>query len=283
MSETEQECAPEAAPQDAAAAEQDAPAEGADWREAIGDAKLRAFADRMAGPADAVKMAYDLRRKLSRALTPPGKDADAEEIRAFRRRLGVPDSIDDYGYERPALPDHLAPDEAGAARERAFLEHALELGLTREQARGVLDWHYRMAVDLDADLSRELADGRAQSEAALRREWGGEYEAKLAAAHRAAVAFGGAEMLGFLNDLSVEGVRLADHPRLVRAFAEAGRRLGEDSVFLPGGDAGGATLEERVKGLRSRKQDALARGDRDAAQRLDAEERGLWGKIAGRG
>ena len=49
-------------------------AEVADWRGAIADSKLRAFADRMGSPADAVKMAFDLRRKLSRAVVPPGTD-----------------------------------------------------------------------------------------------------------------------------------------------------------------------------------------------------------------
>ena len=50
--------------------------------------------------------------------------------------------------------------------------------------------------------------------------------------------FGGEEMLEFLGNISADGVRLADYPRLVRAFAEAGRRLGEDIVALPGGDFG---------------------------------------------
>lgn len=35
--------------------------------------------------------------------------------------------------------------------------------------------------------------------------------------------------------------------------------------------------------IRKAKQEALARGDRDAAQRLDAEERGLWARITGQG
>ena len=258
-------------------------AEADDWRASISDTKLRAFADRMASPSDAVKMAFDLRRKLSRAITPPGADAGAEEVRDFHRKLGVPDTAEGYEYMRPDLPDHLRPDAAAAAREKDFLEHALELGITKDQARGILDWHYRSMVDLDARLAKRLAAGRARSEAELRREWAGEYEANLAAAHRAAVEFGGGDILDFLGNVSVDGVRLADHPRLVRAFAEAGRRLGEDSIALPGADFGGPTLEDRVKDVRTRKQEALTRGDRKTAQLLDAEERGLWDKIAGEG
>ena len=258
-------------------------AEVTDWRGTIADAKLRAFADRMESPADAVKMAFDLRRKLSRAVIPPGENAGAEEIRDFHRKLGVPDTVEGYDYERPDLPDHLRPDEAGAARENDFLDHALQLGITRDQARGILDWHYRTSVELNDGLARRLGEGRAQSEAELRREWGADYEASLAAAHRAAVEFGGPDMLEFLGNVAVDGVRLADHPRLVRAFAEAGRRLGEDRIALSGGDAGGASLEDRVKDVRTRKQQALTRGDRDAAQRLDTEERGLWERIAGAG
>lgn len=268
------------APEPAAAAPA---AELPDWRASISDTKLRAFADRMTGPTDAVKMAYDLRRKLSRAVVPPGKNAGADEVREFHRRLGVPDTAEGYEYERPDLPEHLRPDEAGAAREKDFLEHARGLGITREQARGILDWHYRSMVELDTGLAKRLGEGRAQSEAALRREWGADYEANLAAAHRAAMEFGGEEMLDFLGNISADGVRLADHPRLVRAFAEAGRRLGEDSIALPGGEFGGPTLEDRVKDIRTRKTEALTRGDRKTAERLDEEERVLWGKIAGEG
>jgi len=194
----------------------------------------------------------------------------------------VPDSVEGYAYEWPKLPNHLAPGEDEAVREKAFLELALDLGITRDQAHGILDWHYRTAVDEHGRLARHLHDGRARAEAELRREWGGDYEANLAAAHRAAMEFGGPDTLEFLGNIAVDGVRLADHPHLVRAFAEAGRRLGEDSIALPGGD-GGATLEDRVQQVRTRKQEALTRGDRDAAQRLDAEERGLWERIAGGG
>jgi len=284
MSKREPETTPGVVPpaQDTATPAAAASADGADWRDAISDTKVRAFAERMTGPAEAVKMAFDLRRKLSRAVVPPGADADEKEVRAFHRKLGVPDSVEGYAYARPEMPDHLHPGEDGTARETAFLARALELGITKDQAHGILDWHYRTAADEHGRLAKRLGDGQAQSEAELRREWGADYEANLAAAHRAAAEFGGQDMLDFLDNIAVDGVRLADHPRLVRAFAEAGRRLGEDSVFLPGGD-GGATLEDRVKDLRNRKQEALSRGDRDAAQRLDAEERGLWGRIAGAG
>jgi hypothetical protein len=276
--------APTTSPARDSAAPTPAPAaEAADWRGAIADSKLRAFADRMGSPADAVKMAFDLRRKLSRAVIPPGEGAGAEEVRDFHRKLGAPDTAEGYDYTRPDLPDHLRPDEAGAAREKDFLDHALRLGITKDQARGILDWHYRSAVDQSADLTRRLDEGRAQSEAELRREWGADYEANLAAAHRAVTEFGGQDTLDFFGNRTVDGVRLADHPRLVRTFAEAGRRLGEDSLALPGGDFGGPTLEDRVKDVRGRKQEALTRGDRETAQLLDEEERGLWGKIAGEG
>ena len=39
--------------------------DAADWRTAISDSKLRAFADRMTSPEDAVKMAFDLRDRKS--------------------------------------------------------------------------------------------------------------------------------------------------------------------------------------------------------------------------
>ena len=60
-------------------------------------------------------------------------------------------ALEDVSVELAALKSH----EAGAAREKDFLEHALGLGITKEQACGILDWHYRSVVDLDAGLEGE--------------------------------------------------------------------------------------------------------------------------------
>jgi len=91
VSKPESEMQPEAAPpaEDNVAKPDGPPQDAADWRDAIGDPKMRAFADRMASPSDAVKMAFDLRRKLSRGCRRKGNQGVSQQARRAGQRRGL--------------------------------------------------------------------------------------------------------------------------------------------------------------------------------------------------
>ena len=86
-----------------------------DWRDGL-PSDLRPMAERMNTPHDAVKVAADLRHKLSRAIVPPDDSASEAERNACERRRGPPATPDGYDYTRPeTLPDHLVPQTPATA------------------------------------------------------------------------------------------------------------------------------------------------------------------------
>lgn len=257
-----------------------AASEPADWREAVAHPDLRKQLDRYESIEDLMRHNLALRRRLSRAVTPPGADAAPDELAEFRSRLGVPESPGGYEYEPPGdLPEILA--EAADEGELAeIFEVAHGLGLTQAQLSGLLDWRFEQLAGAGTRLEGQLARAREDSERALRREWGREYERNLNLSRRALRDFGGDGLVEFLTRARVDGAQLANHPEIVRWAAGVGRALGEASLHL-GGGAGGQSPEERRAALTHAIHDARAAGDSARARELDSERRALTGRIYG--
>ena len=87
----------------------------ADWRAAIGEPGLRRVAEKFASPAEVVKSYAALQSRLGRSVVKPGPDAGPEELAAYRRQLGVPDSAEGYDVTlADDLPAALRGGPAGA-------------------------------------------------------------------------------------------------------------------------------------------------------------------------
>jgi len=254
----------------------------ADWREAVADPDLRKQLDRYESIEDLTRHNLALRRRLSRAVTPPGEDAAPEELAEFRSRLGVPESPGDYEYDPPGnLPDYLA-EAAGETEMAEIFEVAHGLGLTQAQLSGLMDWRFEQLAGVGTRLEGQLARARKDSEQALRREWGRDYDRNLNLSRRALRDFGGDGLVEFLTRARVDGAQLANHPEIVRWAAGVGRALGEASLHL-GGEGGGRSPEDRRSELTHAIHDARAAGDSARARELDAERRALTGRIYGDG
>lgn len=253
-----------------------------DWREAVTDPDLRKQLDRYSSIEDLTRHNLALRRRLSRAVTPPGEDADEEELAEFRARMGVPESPEEYEYDPPGdLPEYLA-DMTGEAEMAEIFEVAHGLGLTQAQLSGLMDWRFDQLAGAGARLEGQLASAREESERTLRREWGRDYERNLNLSRRALREFGGEGLAGFLTRARVDGAQLANHPEIVKWAADVGRALTEASLHLGGGE-GGQSPEDRRAELTQAIHDARATGDGARARELDAERRALTGRIYGDG
>src|SRR3546814_19750509 len=91
----------------------------ADWRTEISEPGLRRVAEKFTSPAEVVKSYAALQSRLGRSVVKPGPDAAPEELAAYRRQLGVPESA--AGYE-VRLPEELPapPREDAAAPGRGW-------------------------------------------------------------------------------------------------------------------------------------------------------------------
>jgi hypothetical protein len=251
-----------------------------DWRDAVADPDLRKQLDRYSTVEDLTRHNLALRRRLSRAVTPPGEDADDEELVEFRSRMGVPESPEGYEYDAPGdLPDYLA-DAAGEQEMSEILEVAYGLGLTQAQLSGLMDWRFEQLAGAGVRLDGQLARAREESERSLRREWGRDYDRNLNLSRRALREFGGEGLGDFLARARVDGAQLANHPEIVKWAASAGRALSEGMLQL-GGEGGGQSSEDRRAELTHAIHDARASGDSARAKELDVERRALTGRIYG--
>lgn len=198
----------------------------ADWRAGITDPELAEFAKRVASPIDGVKSAYDLRKKISSMVKLPTKDSKPEEIEQFRKAIGAGENVEAYvaAFPKPKEGEPTETDikvQAGVAE--VLMKHNVPVTVVPELA-GIVQ---SLASEIEAENERVALKARTESEAALKKEWGGDFEANKNLAIRAIQAFGSEGLKAVLNDTHINGQKLGDHPELIRVFGQIGRRMGE--------------------------------------------------------
>jgi hypothetical protein len=82
------------------------------------------FATRLATPADAVKVALDLRKANSAMIKVPGKDATAEDRAKFNKAIGVPETVEGYKFELGREPTEADKAIQGKIAAKRF-EHGV--------------------------------------------------------------------------------------------------------------------------------------------------------------
>ena len=137
----------------------------------------------------------ELEKKLGSSIAKPGEDASPEEIEAFYRALGKPESADKYSIE-------------GKDAEM-FRKMAYENNLTDAQAKAF----YKALQDVGNNaIAQQKAAFDAQAkdtQAALQKEYGKDYPTKIEMLKRGVAAYGGEKMgaklqqAGLLGDYDV--------------------------------------------------------------------------------
>lgn len=257
-------------------AEQQKTVDPADWRAGIEDPKLRDWANRWASPADVVKSNFEMRQKLSNAVIPPGKDATDEDRAAYLKRIGVPEG--DYPWQmvdgrQPTDYDKQFQTEAGKVFK--------DLQISSDQAKGLNAFWNTLEKQANERAVKDRDDHQAEQEAALRKEWGPDYEPNASIASQTWLKFGGDEAV---EDLKLEGgKRLGDHPALMKMFARIGRQMSESPSLIGMSDTDVQSLEEKRLELVRQSIEAGARGDKQAQQRAHREAIAIAERLYGKG
>lgn len=268
--------AADAAKPDAPAADKPAPAADpapvADWRASIKDDGARKYAEQFTTQEDLARDALAKRKQLSTAIIPPGEKATPAEIAEYDKRMGVPDV---YTFD---MPEGRQPTDA----EKAFHTEVAEVfkanKLTAAQAKGVNAWwNEKQAAVLAAEQKAQEASQQAQ-DAALRKDWGGDYDANVRIAGAAWAKYGGGPEVENLK--LADGSRVGDHPAVMKMFAQIGRTTMESPGLIGMPDGEIASLQERHRSVIRQKIEAAAKGDHAEAQRLDRQSVEIAGKLS---
>lgn len=245
-----------------------------DWRAAIKDEGVRKFADKFTSPADMAADAFKARQAASRSIQRPGKDATDEEMAAFHKALGVPEKAGDYKAAIPDdLPDHLRPANDDALNDYRDFAHANNF--TQEQFDANLKWYFSNLVKNEADLTQSLNSAQEDTMKALQKEWGGDRDRNIELAVRAAEELGGQDFLSFVDSVTVDGVRLGDHPDFLRPFAKMGRLMAEDNPLMGASEDQVQSLKNEYHELTGKILAAKNRNDRIEMNRLIEQREAL--------
>ena len=133
--------------------------------------------------------------KLGSSIVKPGENASDEERRAFYKALGVPDAADKYSIEG---------DDAKMFREMAFKNN-----LTDEQAKAFYKSLQEVGNNAIAAQKAAFDQQAKDTQAALQKEYGKDYQTKIEMLKRGVATYGGEKMgaklkqAGLLGDYDV--------------------------------------------------------------------------------
>jgi hypothetical protein len=172
--------------------------------------------------------------KLGNSIVKPGENASDEERRAFYKALGVPDAADKYSIEG---------DDAKMFREFAFKNN-----LTDEQAKAVFAGLQDVGKNAIEAQKQAFAQQAHDTQAALQKEYGKDYQTKIEMLKRGVATYGGEKLgaklqqAGLLGDYDVikmfillgEQSSEAESPGNTKGKAEGYKSLAEGGRMSTG-------------------------------------------------
>ncbi len=225
-------------------------------------------------PAALAESAWNLEKllgheKAGRTVVIPGDDAPAEEVAAFRAKMGIPEKADDY-MSVIKVPEGQ-PDTF--AKEAANWFH--EAGIQPKQAAILAEkWNTYQATIGQQQTQQSAADSDRQFGEVVA-SWGKDADANLELGKRAATQFlpakDAAERQAILGKL--EGA--IGTKAMLEMFANIGRGLGEHKVHS-NGDPGGlgmspAEAQAKINSLKSDQAWTSAYLKGDATKKAEME------------
>ena len=152
----------------------------------------------------------------------PTKNSSQEAWDEAYAKLGRPESADKYALD--AKSDVVPFDETAI---KSFAEQSHKLGLNNKQAQGILEF-YKNNMEGSAQQAKiDTETAQSQAEQELRQEWGRDFEGKVKQAGALAKANINPEVL----DMTLSnGIRLGDHPEIIKGFAKIANMMSEDKI-----------------------------------------------------
>ncbi len=169
--------------------------------------------------------------KKAAAVAVPNEKSTPEEVAAYRKALGVPDSPDGYQIKPEQLPEGLQWDDelAKGFAEIAHKHHIPPAAMQELTARFVASEAAKVE-EYSKTAYAELETGRTE----LRKEFGGNFDKNIQLAGRVANTVG----------LDPESPGLRD-PNVVKALVRMGGMISEDKIAQLGGTAQAASLNAK--------------------------------------
>lgn len=249
----------------------------ADWVEAAsrGDAKRKEALGRFTDPGaifDALTETQKTLHAQGRVKIPDEKATD-EDRAAFRKAVGVPEKAD--GYDIPKeIADKLGDeDRAILDKVRGDLHASGGIMSHPEVVKGIYQAYLGALEEGEAQRIANAKQKHEETQAALKQEYGPEFERNIGFANGVLSRYGDDEVKDMLKLPMADGTMLGDYAPLVRMLAKMGREVGDDPYFAEvsrgGGDAVG-TMEARKAAIEAVLTEAKKTGNQAKFKEYDA-------------
>lgn len=158
----------------------------------------------------------------------PKETAGQEEWDNFFNKVGRPSRPDDYKLGRPEnFPEQLFDQDMNQHMLKVFHE----TGLSSKQAKLLHSKYMEYVNGRVAQSTQQQQQQSEQAIAALKQQYGPDFNIRVAAAQRAIQRFGSPELVGYL-----EKSGLGNNPELIKLFSNVGMSLTESRADS-GGDS----------------------------------------------
>ncbi len=249
----------------------------ASFRESIEDEKLREHSERFNSPLEMAKANLESRKKLSKAVIPPSKNASDEEVAAYRKAMNVPESAE--GYEYPAMPEGVEmPENVKKLRDKwseLFHKHNVPKNVVTEIINT-----YKGQMEGEVTGLNELSQQHLEkSRDTLKGEWKGDYDKNMLLSSATAKELLGDDYEEAKFIKLGDGTWAMDHPAFARVFARVGREMGEADFIVSVTDDQMADLHTQADDARAKMKEYKAKGDLKNAGVWDEKERQILDKI----
>lgn len=242
---------------------------------AKGDDKALKLLERFASPEALVDKVREQDRLISsgQLRRPLPDNATAEQVAAWRKDNGIPEKPDGY-FEK--LPDGLVIGETDKPIVEQFAAALHGANAPPAAVHAAVKWYNEWQEQAAAAISTQDANNAKATEAALKQEWGGDYETNVNV------------RASFLNTMPEEvreawktarlpdGTLLGERPELSRWLVSLARDIDPVASIPPGSGIGpgGKTVDGRISEIAQmmkNKNSAYWKGPKNARGKTEVE------------
>lgn len=180
--------------------------------------------------------------KKANAIVPPTEKSTPEEVSAYRKAIGVPESPEGYQLKPEQLPEGVVWDE-NVAKRAAELAHKHNVPAAAMQEFMKFDMERAALMNQAAAqmIEQQLESGRSE----LQKVWGDKMPEKIELARRAAVTAGvDPTSQGFVD------------PQVVKAIVNLAEKLSDDKL-VSGDQTGASSTRARARDIMTNQSNPL--------------------------
>ena len=204
---------------------------------------------------DMAKALANANQLIGKKLGVPNEKSSPEEVAAFRRAMGVPDSLEEYKFAPDSLPEGMTWSDDMA---KPYAEIAHKHGIPPSAMKELVAQHAKTEMFKMEAIQATFEKQRTEAVQTLQKEWGNDFGKNIGLAKQAAKIAGvDANSHGFSD------------PEVVRGFVRMAQMMSEDKVGRSMGGTEFMTGSARAKDIMSNPDNTWHKrymeGDREAA------------------